>query len=295
MAVVFKAIKTVVRPLIGKGFARHQPIRFLYPHFIRLLDFVSPRSVTIEGNTMFVDPREATHRKFLFFDRWEVEKFQSEIFKKIVKRDMNVIDIGANIGFYSLLSAKLIGDKGNVFCFEPIEKNIRLLKKNIKESQYKNIKTIQKAVSNENGIVKMSLCYDGAMSSIITSESDHYENTTSVQVTTIDDYFKNNFNEPPKIDVIKMDIEGQEGYAMEGMKKTLQRNKNIKIFTEFFPKMLRASGYIPERFLGTMHDMGFRIFLIDEKNEELTEISKDMFADLEISVPIATNLLCVRE
>lgn len=79
------------------------------------------------------------------------EKFETEIFKKEIKKGDKVLDLGANIGYYTFLAAQLVGEKGKAFDFEPKPTNFSLLKMNIETNSYKNVITIQKAVSDKTG------------------------------------------------------------------------------------------------------------------------------------------------
>src|ERR1051325_5275956 len=75
------------------------------------------------------------------------DAFEIELLKKIIKKGDYVLDIGANIGFYSEIMSELVGDTGKVFCFEPDNLNYKYLAKNIKGK--KNIELIKKAVAEE--------------------------------------------------------------------------------------------------------------------------------------------------
>ncbi|MBU2572515.1 MAG: FkbM family methyltransferase, partial [Elusimicrobia bacterium] len=64
--------------------------------------------------------------------------FESELYKQVVKKGMTVLEIGANIGFFTMLFAKLAGESGKVFAFEPDPDNFRLLEKNVQANNYTN-------------------------------------------------------------------------------------------------------------------------------------------------------------
>ena len=78
--------------------------------------------------------------------------------KQEVKEGNNVIDIGANIGYFTLLFAKLVGPNGKVFAFEPDPTNFSILKKNIEENNYDNVILSQKAISDKTETTKLFLC-----------------------------------------------------------------------------------------------------------------------------------------
>jgi len=87
---------------------------------------------------MYIDSRDTTVGTSLL--KWGFfEKYETKLFKKSIKRGMVVLDIGANIGYYTLLAARLVGDEGKVFAFEPDPYNYSLLRKNIEANRYNNV------------------------------------------------------------------------------------------------------------------------------------------------------------
>ena len=110
----------------------------------------------------------------------------------------------------------------------------------------------------------------------------------------MDEYFENkNF----KVDVIKMDIEGAEGLALEGMQKILGVNKDIKIFSEIFPKQLEKTGINGENYLNMLTYLGFNIYeIIEEKDKNksnLKLINPSQFKEF-VEENIRTNVFCTK-
>ena len=79
--------------------------------------------IEIDGHKMFLDSLDSLKLSIT----GEHEEFETNVIKKIIKKEYNVIDIGANIGYYTLNFARLVGDKGRVFAFEPELENFQLL------------------------------------------------------------------------------------------------------------------------------------------------------------------------
>ena len=99
-----------------------------------------------------------------------------------------MIDVGANIGWYTLQCAKLVGSKGQVFAFEPVSENFELLKRNVAENNYKNISCVQKAVSNQVKKVTMELSSRIGDHRIIQNTTSQ-KTTIQVDCTTLDIFF----------------------------------------------------------------------------------------------------------
>ena len=199
-----------------------------------------------------------------------LEGYESQVLKDHLKKGMTIIDIGANIGYYTLLMGQITGPDGIVYAFEPEPNNFRLLSKNILKNNIQNIHPFQKAVSDKNGSIKLFISKEHRGDHKI-FETDDKRPSITVDQVSIDDFLK----DKRKIDLIKMDIQGAEHLALEGLKHTIAGNKDIIIITEFSPELLRESGGNPEDFLDRLISMGFKIRLIDEKNKILKPIESN--------------------
>ena len=244
--------------------------------------------VLVDGSKMYLDPTDAlelrTNKIF--------EKFETELVKKEVKDGDIVLDIGANIGYYSLVFSQIVGTNGRVFAFEPDPNNFALLKKNIEINNLKNVTLIQKAVSDVSKPLSLYLCdYNHAQHRIY--PSPRCNETITVESTTIDEHFSGTefYN---RINFVKMDVEGAEYDVLEGMKKTLKSNPNLKILCEFSPKQIREHGLKPEDILDQLLRYGFKIYPITTAGEKIIPIDYDKPIINEImNIGHGLNLFCV--
>lgn len=133
------------------------------------------------------------------------------LFAKHIKPGNVILDVGANVGYYSLLAAVLTGEKGIVYSFEPDAENIIYLNKHLVLNKIKNVKVIDCAVSGKNGVASFS----GKRSKGKIDE----QGSTIVKTITLDSFCK--IEQISSIDVIKMDIEGAEYDALLGAKYIL--------------------------------------------------------------------------
>ncbi|MBU3925958.1 FkbM family methyltransferase, partial [Patescibacteria group bacterium] len=175
-----------------------------------------------------------------------------DLLKKILKPGMIFVDIGANIGYFSLVSAKLVGDQGQVYAFEPDPDNFNLLEKNIKANNYKNIIAVNKAVSNKSGKARLYLEPDNLCAHSLVAKNDN--KFVEVETVILDEFLKDK-----KIDVIKIDVEGFEPVVLEGMKNIIKNNDKISIITEFYPEAIKKAGYSPEKYKNDLKDLGFKL------------------------------------
>lgn len=147
------------------------------------------------------------------------ESEQVKIFKKEIKKDDVFFDIGANVGFYSLLGAEIVGSSGKVFAFEPLPENFKYLKKHIEINNYKNIYSFEVAISNKVGIAFFG--------GVINRSQGHLVESGSLKVETIsiDEWVKENKLLAPT--VIKIDVEGAEMAVLNGAKNTIANNHPV--------------------------------------------------------------------
>jgi len=128
-------------------------------------------------------------------------------------------DLGANIGFLSLVAAALVGRDGAVYSFEPLPANVAVLRANAKRNGLDQIEVVEAAISDESGTATLAIGrsdQDGKLDkNVVTAD----ELNISVTVTTIDAYIAAGARPPT---LIKIDVEGVELAALRGMSHTLR-------------------------------------------------------------------------
>ena len=244
----FKIIKALFKFLVSKEleeFPILKKIAFYY------------RWASFQGNKMYVNPRDRVITPLILKDGvWEA--VESKLFKKVIRKGMTVLDLGANVGWYTLIAAKSAGKSGKVYAFEPDADNCALLRKNVQINGYKNVIVEQKAALDHNGKIKLFLSRDN-LGDHRTYDSHDGRKWASAEGIVLDDYFDDNHK---KIDVIKMDIQGAEMAALAGMEKIIRANDKLKMLVEFSPSLIEKSGFSPEDFLNRIVQFGFKIRVI---------------------------------
>ena len=213
------------------------------------------------------------------------EEGTMDLMKKEIKSGMNVFDLGANIGMFTLLSSKLVGESGHVFSFEPDPYLFNVLKENLILNNVNNVSIYQMAVSNTVGAEKFSMNLEQDGDNRLNSNTMN-ENYVEVKTTTIDDFCEKN---ELKINFLKMDIQGSEAKVFQGMKQTLKKSPNIKIITEFYPSAIRDTGSSPEDYLSSLenHDLIIREIRNDKTLQPVTRKKHLTMKEQEY-----TNLIC---
>mgnify|MGYP006429022745 CR=1 FL=1 len=129
-----------------------------------------------------------------------------------IKKEDIVIDIGAHIGLFSLFASQYCKN-GKIFCYEPIEKNFGILKKNIELNKIKNVIYFNSAVSNQLNKLKIFIDSDDSAHSIFKSDKNFIE----VNSTTIKSIFDE--NKIKNCNLLKLDCEGSEYQIIESIPK----------------------------------------------------------------------------
>lgn len=199
------------------------------------------------------------------------------VFLETVKPGMIVLDVGAYLGYYSLLAARQVGPEGKVYAFEPDPLNSYWLEYNIKMSGHFNIVPIKKAISNQRSLIQLYRHpHDASMSSFVNRAG--FEPGIKIECVSLDDFLTEK-----QVDVIKLDVEGMEIKALKGMQRLIKRSHTMTLFVELNPLALSESGSSPEDLLRRIKKLGFnKIIRLDEQRNSI--------GNLELC-----NLFCRRE
>lgn len=133
-------------------------------------------------------------------------------------------DIGANLGFFALLGARLVGPEGRVFAFEPAPANAGAIVRNAALNGFENVEVIEKAVSARGGQGRLQIVDDQSWSKL-TEYGEHpgTEEVVTVELTSVDELVGAGKAPPPR--AVKIDVEGAEIAVLEGMRRTLAEHR----------------------------------------------------------------------
>lgn len=213
------------------------------------------------------------------------EPTTEKIFKKFIKKGDVAIDIGANIGYLSLLMAECVGEKGSVYSLEPVSDNFQSLNRNIHLNKFKNIKTFKLAFSDSNSIIKIFKSLDnnqGSHSMIFDSKrlNPEYEEVESL---TLDSFVK--MQKLMSINFIKIDVEGAEFEVIKGMDETISKYRPI-IFMEINAPILQKRNIQPFVLKQLILSYDYSCFNIDDKGKlEVSHLDFNHNIDNVIFIP----------
>lgn len=134
-------------------------------------------------------------------------------FQSSVRPGDVVFDVGANVGFYSLLASVLVGSQGKVYAFEPLPQNLRFLIRHLELNRVGNVSAFETAISDRSGVARFQEARNNSMGKLAESGS------LTVNTTTIDELVACGECAPP--DLLKIDVEGAELAVLQGARQTL--------------------------------------------------------------------------
>lgn len=247
---------------------------------VRRVRFYWTGAVVVQGSTFYLQPDDTYLTQYVL-DWGCYEPTETQLFRSKIQPGDTVIDVGANVGWFTVIASKLVGEKGRVFAFEPDPTSFGYLQRNVEVNGCKNVILEQKALSNEEGKVELFIATEHLGLHRIYDFEDGRKSVT-VDAVRLDDYLDGLVS---SVEVIKIDTEGAEGVIVEGMNKTLSGNRDVKLFMEFSPDNLRQSDYDPSKLLHQCISHGFefhgiseareRVFPIRDEQELLREQSAD--------------------
>lgn len=266
---IFQLLRRLGRRLAGRGLGlANLPLAIrAYEYFYSKVAPDGVVLVEVHGQKMYVNAADEPLGRSLI-TTGAYEKTETEIFRSVVRPGMTVVDIGANVGYYTLIAASLVGASGSVYAFEPEPANYALLVRNIEANGFRNVMASQEAISNRSGSMKLYIDSRNFGNRSFSRENIlHDGGSVDVKTASLDGLLASRtiVNE---IDVIKIDAQGAEGFIVDGAKQIL-RDQKPKIFMEFEPEMLRNNGTEPLGLLEELKHYGYSVKLIDIEREEL--------------------------
>jgi FkbM family methyltransferase len=211
------------------------------PYPFKLPSFYTPAwYYELDGHKLLMDNKDFRMREVLkdytYVKVWEPET--SKLVKEHVKTGDVCVDIGASIGPFTLLFARQVGPTGKVFAFEPTDMCFNYLNENIDLNGYRDrcYPIRMAAYSNSSDVKKVPM-------------NNPY--ASWINTVTVDDWLESKGQE--RVDFIKIDVDGPEPEVLEGLIRTFERNPQLKMVVEFYPKYIKGAGCDPDKFMSILN------------------------------------------
>jgi FkbM family methyltransferase len=191
----------------------------------------------------------------LFLGSHDYEPYASKLVMGLLRPGDVAVDVGAMIGYYTVILAKHVEAHGRVYAFEPDPENFELLESNVRLNGYDNVTCRQAVVGAESGHGRLWRAPDnrGDNHAFPTDGREAVE----VDVVALDDVIA----EP--VDLVKIDVQGYESHVLAGMRGLIDRSPELAMLVEFCPALLIEAGTRPADLLDELRDSGFSLYEVD--------------------------------
>ncbi|MBL8211529.1 MAG: FkbM family methyltransferase [Bryobacterales bacterium] len=277
-----------MKTLLRSGYGREFLVEWAR---VRVAAGYSTAQVRTNGLTLTVNLQDFAIAGALYSEgTWEPA--ETAFVKAFLRPGMTVVDIGANLGYFTTLFASLVTATGKVIAFEPNPPNYGLLRTNIANNGLTHAIPLNLALGHEPGEAVL-YAFDDNLGNLSLYAQREPSQATTVKVEPLDAVLAGMGN--PPVDFIKIDIQGYEPYAFQGMTETLRRSPKLTILAEFWPWGIQASGADLTGYISRLASFGFRASILDdsgttqpigfERLATLVPMEQAEFANLILSKP----------
>ncbi len=230
---------------------------------------------TAEGFSMYVDPTDYAVGHTVARTR-TYEPEVSSVLRQVLSPGGTLVDVGANMGWFSLLGASVVGPAGRVVAVEPNPANVALLASSVEENGFTNVQVFTVAASDRTGAVALET--DGSNGRVIVIDGPPHQPVRAswvVAAQPLDELVG-----PAgvgRVDVVKLDVEGAEPLVLRGAASVLERCRPV-VITEFYPEALDASPWgSAAGYLEMLRGLGYRLSVIgSDEGPPGTEASDEL-------------------
>ena len=275
----------------GRGYGKKKSVRKMMNFFNYLF---RSNEVNVRGHKMYL-PREG-------FDEYSTlgiyGKLDTFTVESLLQPGDYVIDVGAAIGYFTLIFSGIVGKDGLVIAFEPKEDRFEILSRNVKVNNFENVKLEKKAIMAKNMEGTFFSRDDGQAglrfrrndeNSIESFGTQKHTTPNEVYTINLDDYLKN-LGVLEKISFLKIDVDGPELLVLSSS-QSLLKNNNLKILIEWDQKNSKISGCDPASIVDVFIDNNFKIFYPNYEKNKIFQVNKNELLKMEGDV----NILCVKD
>jgi FkbM family methyltransferase len=250
---------------------RHSPIGWVARKAVRLIYRAkhpsnAPVTYQLPGPTQIRLYPEGEIAEFLSFPRL-FERHELKLVATFLKPGMRVVDVGANIGLYSILAASRVGDTGRVWAFEPSRESYDRLLRNLELNRCSCVQPIQAALGdapNRSSTLLSDAGYGDAYR-YLSPASEHEPRGASAEVVR-----------ETTLDFIKIDVEGGEYRVLLGAKETLSGNQNVRVVFESEADWCERAGCRQQDAFELLRTAGFQLYAWNRAKKNWTTNEREL-------------------
>lgn len=250
-------------PLRRVARSRNPAIRFARAaagSILQRLDVVVPVHLP-SGEVLFVDLANVVGRTIWFFGDYEPERPINRLIESTLAPGDVFLDVGANVGFFSLTASRIVGQNGQVHSFEPLPAVAALLRRTVAFNSLTNVRVIEAAVGAQAGDATMAVMKDSAYSHVLEQamevDTGHGSwHAVAVRTISLDQYANQALAGPPRL--VKIDIEGAEMQALEGARSLLSDPEGPDVICEVDESHLARFNHTPTDVFDRFLSLGYQ-------------------------------------
>jgi len=205
----------------------------------------------------------------------DFEAAEQDFLRRFLRSGDIFVDVGANIGLFTLLAGHLVGPSGRVLAFEPCSSTFNRLLRNVRRNGMSHISCYRLALSNTVGVARLSASRSGfdAWNSLAGSLTEGIFDEESVPTTTWD-AFAARYPDYSSLEMMKIDVEGWEMCVLEGAQALLRSALAPHLQVEFTPANALAAGHSCEELFERIRDFGYRLYRYVPDDGQLKELDR---------------------
>ncbi len=255
----------------------------------RIMGFDKSGVLQVMGSSLHYRPcDEGVVAQLLLHGEYEPET--TAFFTAYLKPGMVFFDLGAHIGFFTLLAARLVGPSGRVYAFEPMNETRQLLELNIQENDFADRVTVAPyAVSDKSRILHFDSHPKESVSAKMALANESGPDVVEVKAVSLDDFTAD--MESPRVDLIKMDIEGCETEGLRGMRRLAASNPEMRIIFEFNEGNFTRYGSSPLELFQALENLGFTKYRVLWRMGQDLELPREMDKLMQLAKLAPLNIL----
>ena len=214
------------------------------------------------GYEFICNLRDTISREVCFNGRYEPQ--ETAVVGSILRAGMSFVDVGANWGYFTLMAASLVGPSGRVLSLEPDPRLFSILEGNIGRNQLQHVTCLPVAAAREPGRLTLA-GYDEEGENFgisrIVARNEEAKQSYNVDADSLDRILDR--QQLASVDLMKMDIEGAEVFALPGLEASLRCARVKRLLLELHPGLIAEHGGTADRLIGLLHQAGYTGWTID--------------------------------
>jgi len=211
---------------------------------------IGERAVRCGGDLLYADTLDRYVAAVAWSRGWLAGRERAFV-ERTLCPGMVAVDVGANVGFHTLLMARCVGPTGRVHAIEPEPRNFKLLTRAVEEAGHRQVRLHQAAAARTAGRVPLYVAADNRGDHRLTPAAEPRSQTT-VTTVALDDLLA----EEARVDLIKIDVQGAEVEVLAGLVRALARRPAPQLLCELSPDLLERAGADADAFFTPLRRAG---------------------------------------